>query len=247
MSTPPDRSEGDKNAAAQTQGRSSNEPTVDADLLRRIAAGDVEASAAFLTIVHDRANRLVQEALTGAPGRRSAPVDRLIRAYRRDDRQIEAALLSARTSFLRHLLDLTQEAAVSDDRDYVTALISLTYNRWQRQNYGDQKTRRQAAVGAAHNGADETADALLTRAVDPRPGPEDRPVIEDFYEKLVEEIHLLCSGLRPGEAENVYLRLFHEMTYEEIAREVDKATATVYRICQQVVRHLRKRFRDSAP
>jgi RNA polymerase sigma factor (sigma-70 family) len=72
-------------------------------------------------------------------------------------------------------------------------------------------------------------------------------VIEDFYEKLVEEIHLLCSGLREGEDQIVYLRLFHEMTYEEIAREVDKSTATVYRICQQVVRHLRQRFRDSAP
>jgi RNA polymerase sigma factor (sigma-70 family) len=218
----------------------------DAALLRRIAAGDVQASAAFLTIVHDRANRMVQEALAGPAQRRSPALDRLIRAYRRDDRQIEAALLSARTSFLRHLVDMTQEAAVSDDSDYVTALISLTYNRWQRQNYGDKKSRQQAGTGALRNGMDETAGTLLARAADPRPGPEHRPVIEDFYEKLVEEIHLLCSELRPGEPEIIYLRLFHEMTYEEISRKVGRSTASVYRICQQVIRHLRQRFRESA-
>ena len=71
-------------------------------------------------------------------------------------------------------------------------------------------------------------------------------MVEDFYEKLVEEIHLMSSGLKPGEPEIVYLRLFQGMTYEQIAREVGKSTASVGRICQQVVAHLRRRFRDSA-
>ena len=195
-------------------------------------------------MVHDRACRLVQDALAGSADQRPAAVDRLIRAYRRDDLQIQAALLSAQTSFRRHLMDLTQSAEVKDDRDYVTALISLAYNRWQRQNYGDKKAHRHAALGSSSNGKGD-CQAVLTQAVDPRPGPEHRPVIDDFYEKLVEEIHLMSNGLRPGEAEVVYLRLFQEMTYEQIAREVGKSTAGVHRVCQQVVAHLRQRFRNS--
>ena len=72
-------------------------------------------------------------------------------------------------------------------------------------------------------------------------------MLDDFYEKLVEEIHLMSSGLKPGEPEVVYLRLFQGLTYEQIGREVGKSTASVHRICQQVVAHLRRRFRDSAP
>jgi DNA-directed RNA polymerase specialized sigma24 family protein len=223
------------------------EPTIDAELLRRLAAGDPRASAAFLAVVHDRACRLVQDALAGPADRRPAAVERLIRAYRRDELQIQAALLSAQTSFRRHLLDLSQSAEVKDDRDYVTALISLTYNRWQRQHYGDKRAHRQAAAGSGGNGDGDSATARLTRAVDPRPGPDHRPMLDDFYEKLVEEIHLLCSGLKAGEPEIVYLRLFQGMTYEQIAREVGKSTASTYRVCQQVVAHLRRRFRDSAP
>jgi DNA-directed RNA polymerase specialized sigma24 family protein len=217
---------------------------IDEDLLERITAGDPQASAAFLGLVHDRACRLVQDALAGSADQRPAAVDRLIQAYRRDDLQIQAALLSAQTSFRRHLLDLTQSAEVKDDRDYVTALISLAYNRWQRQNYGDKKARRHAALGSSTNG-DDDCQAVLTQAVDPHPGPEHRPVIDDFYEKLVEEIHLMSNGLRPGEAEVVYLRLFQDMTYEQIAHEVGKSTAGVHRVCQQVVAHLRQRFRSS--
>jgi RNA polymerase sigma factor (sigma-70 family) len=219
---------------------------IDHELLRRIPAGDPQASAAFLAAVHDRAFRLVQDTLAGPADRRSAVVERLIRAYRRDDLQIQAALLSAQTSFRRHLLDLSQSGEVKDDQDYVTALISLAYNRWQRQKYGDKKTHRQAAAGESSNGRDDAA-TRLARVVDPRPGPEQRPILDDFYEKLVEEIHLMSNGLRPGEPEVVYLRLFQGLTYEQIAREVGKSTATVHRICQQVVAHLRQRFQDSAP
>ena len=197
-------------------------------------------------MVHDRACRLVQDALAGSANSGRPRVERLIRAYRRDDLQIQAALLSAQTSFRRHLMDLSQSAEVKDDQDYVTALISLAYNRWQRQKYGDKKARRQAALGSSGNGKDDSA-TRLNHAVDPRPGPDHRPILDDFYEKLVEEIHLLSSGLRPGEPEVVYLRLFQEMTYEQIAREVGKSTASVHRVCQQAVAHLRQRFRDSAP
>ena len=116
-------------------------PAIDAELIRRIAEGDPRASAAFLAVVHDRACRLVQDALSGPADRRSAAVERLIRAYRRDDLQIQAALLSAQTSFRRHLLDITQAAEGSEGRwrDYVTALISLTYNRWGSTKYSDKR------------------------------------------------------------------------------------------------------------
>jgi len=60
------------------------------------------------------------------------------------------------------------------------------------------------------------------------------------------EIHVFSDGLKSGEAEVVYLRLFAGMTYEQIAREVNKSTASVYRICQQVIAHLRQRFRESS-
>jgi hypothetical protein len=223
---------------------SSKEPPLDAALVERIGAGDPQASAAFLAMVHDRACRIVQDALTSAGPQRSIAVERLIRAYRRDDLQIQAALLSAQTSFQRHLLDLARSAEVPDGDDYVTALITLAYNRWQRRNYGDKRSRVQAALGASGNETRESESAL-SRAADPRPGPDNRPVLADFYEKLVEEIHFLCSELKPGEPEVVYLRLFHEFTYEQIAREVGKSTAGVHRICQQVVTHLRRRFRDS--
>ncbi len=229
---------------AQRDGK----PTaLDSEFLRRIAAGDQQASAAFLALVHDRACQLVEDALTGPPQRRSAVVERLIRAYCRDDLQIQAALLSAQTSFRRYLLDLTQSGDIRDDRDYVSALISLAYNRWQRQHYSTKKTQRQMAAAAPRNGDDDQAPARLTQVADSRPGPDHKTTIEDFYEKLLEEIHLMSAGLKPGEADVVYLRLFQELTYEQISGEVGKSIASVHRICQQVVAHLRQRFRDSAP
>ena len=35
-------------------------------------------------------------------------------------------------------------------------------------------------------------------------------MLDDFYEKLVEEIHVMSSGLTTGEPEVIYLRLFQE-------------------------------------
>ncbi len=220
-------------------------PGIDTELLRRVCEGDDGASAAFLAAVQDRAWRMVLDALRGPPDRRSPALERLIRAYRRDPLQIQAALLSAQTSFRRHLLGLVQAEEIRDDRDYVTALITLTYNRWQRRHYRDTQACVQSVVGSS--GDEDLATTWLSRAADPRPGPDHRPIVEDFYAKLVEEIHLMSKDLRPGEPEVVFLRLFEEMTYEQIGRKVGKSTASVGRICQKVVDHLRRRFRDSAP
>jgi RNA polymerase sigma factor (sigma-70 family) len=226
--------------------RGGTETGIDAELVRRIAEGDPQASAAFLAIVHDRACQLVREALTGSADRQPPVVVRLIRAYQHDDLQIQAALLSAQTSFRRQLTDLALVAEVKDDREYVTALITLAYNHWQRRKYRDKQLLRQTALGSSRNGQDDPA-TVLSRAADTRPGPEHRPMIDDFYEKLVEEIHLMCRELKPGEARVVELRLFQGMTYEQIAREVGKSTASAHRICQQMVAYLQRRFRDSAP
>lgn len=212
------------------------------DIAGRIAAGDAQASATFMAMVHDRACGLVQEALIGAEGQRSPAVERLVRAYRRDELQIQAALLSAQTTFRRHLLKNSDSAEIRDERDCVTALISLAYNRWQRQRYEDRKAQGQAALGSSGD-----RDVLLAEVADPDPGPDHLPMIADFYEKLVEEVHLLCSELKPGEPEAVFLRLFEELTYDQISRRVGRPVSSVHRICQQVKAHLLRRFRDSAP
>jgi DNA-directed RNA polymerase specialized sigma24 family protein len=228
-------------------GEVGQKPGLDSELIGRISAGDPKASAAFVAMVHDRAWRMVQDALAGPSDRRSAPLERLIRAYQRDDLQIQAALLTAQTSFHRRLLKLSQEGDVKDDQDYVTALISLAYNQWQRQHYDDKKMRSESASGAFRKGDDDTSTTRLTQTADPHPGPDHQPMLEDFYEKLVEEIHLMSSGLKPGEADVVYMRLFEGLRYEQIAKGVGKSTSGVHRICQQAVAHLRRRFRDSAP
>lgn len=233
----------DRNDETAIRGEAS--PGIDVVLLRRVAAGDATAAAAFLDAVHDRACRMVEDALSGPPGRRPAVLDRLIRAYGGDDLEIQAALLSAQTSFRRHLMSITDADAIRDDRDYVTALISITYNRWQRQHYREKQLTHQAALGSTKEDDSDLTTTWLSRAPDPRPGPDYQPMVDDFYEKLVEEIELMSQQLRPGEPEIISLRLFEGMSYEEIGRQVGKSTATVGRVCQQAVTYLRQRFRDA--
>jgi RNA polymerase sigma factor (sigma-70 family) len=218
-------------------------PQIDSGLLRRVSERDPHACGQFLAMVHERACRLVQDALTGRVGERSGRIAWLIHAYRRDELQIQAALLSAQTSFHRHFLDTVDTSQINDDKDYVTALIGQAYRRWKRREYRDQQTLRHTAAGNAPLAGN--GKTLLAQLADSAPGPEQQVVVNDFYEKLVEEIHLFSRGLNEREAQVVSLRLFQEMTYEQIAAEVNTSVATVCRICQQAIAHLRKRFRES--
>jgi RNA polymerase sigma factor (sigma-70 family) len=217
------------------------------ELIKRISAGDPEAWAVFLGVVHERACRMVQDALAGQTEQRSATLERLIRAYQGDELQIQAALLTAQTAFRRGLLERCESAQITDERDYVSALINLTYNRWQSRNYVDKKMRRQTAAGQSHTSDDDSLSSWLTQAPDPSPGPDHQPILQDFYENLVEEIHLMSSTLKPHEREIVFLRLFERLTYEQIHQRVGKSIATVQGVCQRVLAHLRRRFRDSLP
>jgi hypothetical protein len=170
-------------------------------MLQRVSERDPQACAQFLTLVHERACRLVQDALVGRAGEQSGRIAWLIHAYRRDELQIQAALLSAQTSFQRHFLDKVDSSQIKDDKDYVTALIGLAYRRSQRREYRDKQTLRQAAVGNAP--LVREGEALLARLPDPARGPEHRVVVNDFYEKLVEEVHLFSRGLKERDAKVV--------------------------------------------
>jgi len=240
-SAPPD--EPWRGAVSDVRYTDTRLPQISSELLERVSERDPQACVEFLTAVHQCAWQLVQDALEGRAGTQSARIRWLIQAYRRDELQIQAALLSAQTSFRRHFLDAFDPLQINDDKDYVTALIGLAYRHWQRREYRDKQTRRHAATGNPARASERIS--VLDQLAHPGPSPDHDVVVKDFYEKLVEEVHLFSRGLKEGEAEVIYLRLFQEMTYEQIGARVNKSVATVCRICQQAIVHLRKRFRDS--
>src|SRR5262249_24774782 len=124
-------------------------PSIDPELLKRLADEDPIAWARFLGMIHDSACAALQRALRGDPGEPSAGVRRLLAPYRNDALQIQAALLPARTSLQRHLLSPKGAVDLPQDVDHVAALIRIAYNHWQRQNYRDRQAAGQAAVGGA--------------------------------------------------------------------------------------------------
>ena len=141
MIEPPRSNDGESCPANEEPCPAGKEPVIDAELPRRIAAGNPQASAVYKVFVHERACRLGQEAQAG---RRSTTMERHIRAYRRDDFQMQASLLSVQTALHRRLQDLAQSAEINDDRDSATALISLTSDHCQR---GITATGRRVANG----------------------------------------------------------------------------------------------------
>jgi hypothetical protein len=218
-------------------------PPIDAGLLKRLADEDPAAWAQFLGMIHDGACASIQRALRGELGTPSAGVRRLIRAYRNDDLQIQAALLTARTSLQRHLLNPKAGGDLPQDVDHVAALIRIAYNHWQRQNYRDRQAAGQAAAGGA--AGSDSGTTLLERAVDPSPGPDRRENSREIVEKIYEVIHEYCKGHDDATRAVIFLKLFTTQTQTRIAQEVGVTNAKVSRVCDVFFAHLRRWYRVS--
>jgi hypothetical protein len=218
-------------------------PAIDPELLGRLADEDPIAWAQFLGMIHDSACAAIQRALRGDPEKPSVGVRRLIRAYRNDDLQIQAALLTARTSLQRHLLNPKRTGDLPQDVDHVAALIRIAYNHWQRQNYRDRQSAEQTAAGGA--AGMDGGPTLLERAADPSPGPDRRATSREIVEIIYEVIHEYCKGHDDATRAVIFLKLFTTQTQSRIAQEVGVTNAKVSRVCDVLFTHLRRWYRVS--
>src|SRR4029077_10069578 len=103
------------------------------------------AWAAAFALSYKRAQDLIESELAVKPSGHPGEVRRLIRAYSDDRDQIDAALYSAKTSFLRHF-EAKGNPEVRSDDDLVAVLIHVAYKRWRRQNDRDRRLRDAAAA-----------------------------------------------------------------------------------------------------
>ena len=222
---------------------------IPAALLERLNSNDSGAWLEFLQKVWGHAWEQVDDALKNGLKEADPKVQAVIRAYQGKVEELPAALQTALTNF-RGLFTsgqsshrLTLKEATRED--CVLELLRITYNRWQNGDRREKVMRAAAALGAA--GPRDGRYALLDAVADRRPGPEDGVDLADFFRNLNEEVVEFALTMKGKYIpEIVFMRLYQNRTYEDIATVLGLSPATAQRKVELLLRHLRKRFSTSA-
>jgi hypothetical protein len=214
---------------------------IDPGALGRSPEGDPAAWAAAFASIYRRAQDLIESELADKPSGHPGEVRRLIRAYSDDRDEIDAALYSAKTSFLRHF-EAEGKPEVRSDDDLVAVLIHITYKRWRRQNDRDRRLRDAAAAGAGRG--EGGGPTRIEQVADPHPSPERLAEVADFLEKMHEEARYFCRCANDKNRKIVSL-LMEQRNPKEICRRLKVTDAQVSKMLMLLRAHLTQRMRDA--